>query len=188
MCDLLDGLLRSADFSVADRAVNYFVIRTGSRTSRLHSVFLDRRCGSMCDLLDGLLRSADFSVADGAVDYFVIRTISSASCSHFILTDCYRGSVCGIHRHCDGLALVFCIRGSNGVYARPKSILAVFIRCQICVVISHGFSTSHCEVDLATVSLAVFNANKCDLRRQHGIVLTLIEYKILIMRLQSLVQ
>ena len=85
----------------------------------------------------------------------------------------------GIHRHFNDLTLSVRICGGDGVFARQKDILIIVIYFQFYAVLSHGLSTSHCEADLATVSIAVFNANKCDLRRQHGIVLTLIEHNLL---------
>ena len=142
----------------------------------------------MGNLLDGLLRSADFSLADGAVNYFIVRTSSSASRSNLILADRICGGMIGIHRHFNGLTLSVRICGGDGVFARQKDILVIFIWHQLFAIFRHGLSTSHCKVDLATVSLAVFNANKCDLRRQHGIVLTLIEFKLVPRLFQSLVQ
>ena len=74
-------------------------------------------------------------------------------------------SVFSVHRHSDGFALAFCIRGGNRVFARQKDILVIFIWHQLFAIFRHGHSTSHREVDLTTISFAVFNANKYDLRR-----------------------
>ena len=133
----------------------------------------------MCALLDSLLRSAHFSLADRAVNYFIVRTGSNASRIYLILADRCRGSMIGIHRHFNDLTLSVRICGGDGVFARQKDILIIVIYFQFYAVLSHGLSTSHCEADLATVSIAVFNANKCDLRRQHGVVLALIEHNLL---------
>ena len=47
MGDLLDGLLCSADFCLANRAINYFVVRTSSSASRSNLILADCICGSM---------------------------------------------------------------------------------------------------------------------------------------------